>query len=183
MPAPDTALPYGLRDTRITPYTNLASTTLATSADIPNARTMSFSEAEDFNELRGDDKLIALRGSGASVDWEMEHGGITLTAWKAMAGGALTTTGVSPNQVTTYRKRVTDQRPYFKAEGQSINDNGGDFHVVLYRCKADDSLEGELSDGEFWLSSGSGRALPSLITGSEDVLYDFVFNETVTAPV
>ena len=175
----ETALPYGLRDTKVTPYTTAAADTLdTTSTDAPNARTLSFSEAEDFEELRGDDKVIALRGKGASVEWEMEHGGISLDAYKAMAGGTITTTGVTPATVTTFTKKVTDVRPYFKAEGQAINDNGGDFHAVLYRCRASDSLEGELGDGAFWLTSASGQTLPSLITGSEDVLYDFVINET-----
>lgn len=178
----DSALPYGLRDTMVTPYTNGGAGTLDTTGiDAPNARTMSFSEAEDFEELRGDDKVIALRGKGASVEWEMEHGGIALPAYKAMAGGTLTTTGVTPNTVTTFRKKVTDVRPYFKAEGQAINDNGGDFHAVLWRCRASDSLEGELGDGSFWLTKASGQALPSLLSGSEDVLYDFVLNETATA--
>lgn len=181
MPAPDLALPYGLRDTKVTPYTTAALTTLAASStDAPNARTLSFSEAEDFEELRGDDKVVALRGKGPSVEWEMENGGISLTAYKAMAGGTITTTGTTPNQKTVFTKKVTDQRPYFKAEGQAISDNGGDFHTVLYRCRASDSLEGELGDGAFWLTSASGQCLPSLITGQEDVLYDFVINETVT---
>lgn len=177
----DNALPYGLRDTKVTPYTTAASNILASaSVDAPNARTMSFSEAEDFEELRGDDKVIALRGKGATVEWEMEHGGISLAAYQAMAGGTITTSGVTPNQVTTYSKKVTDVRPYFKAEGQAISDDGGDFHTILYRCRASDSLEGELGDGAFWLTAASGQSLPSLIAGSEDVLYDFVLNESVT---
>lgn len=179
--ADDLALPYGLRDTKITPYTDVAATTLDTTAlDNPNARTMSFSEAEDFEELRGDDKVIAIRGKGASVEWEMEHGGISLDAYKNMAGGTVVTAGITPSVITTYTKKVTDQRPYFKSEGQAINDNGGDFHAVLYKCRASDSLEGELADGAFWLTSASGQSLPSLITGLEDVLYEFVINETVT---
>ena len=175
----DLALPYGLRDTKVTPYTTAAANVLDTTlTDVPNARTLSFSEAEDFEELRGDDKVIAIRGKGASVEWEMENGGISLAAYKAMAGGTITTSGVTPETVTTFTKKVTDVRPYFKAEGQAINDNGGDFHTVLYRARASDSLEGELGDGAFWLTSASGQALPSLITGAEDVLYDFIINET-----
>jgi hypothetical protein len=176
----ENALPYGLRDTKLTPYTNTTLKTLATPIDYPAARTMSFSEAEDFEELRGDDKVIALRGRGASVEWDMEHGGISLAAYRMMAGGEVVTTGVAPNTITTYTKKVTDQRPYFKAEGQSINDNGGDFHSVLYRCRASDTLEGEMADATFWLTSASGQALPSLLTGLEDVLYEFVINETET---
>lgn len=178
----DTGLPYGLADTKLTPYTTDAATTLGTGADYPNARSMSFSEAEDFEELRGDDKVIAIRGKGASVDWEMEHGGITLPAYKLMAGGTVTTSGTTPAQITTFTKKVTDVKPYFKAEGQAISDNGGDFHAVLYKCRASDSLEGELADGAFWLTSASGQALPATLTAKVDVLYDFILNET-KAPI
>lgn len=177
----DNALPYGVRDTKITPYTTEAATILATPIDYPVARSVSFSEAEDFEELRGDDKVVALRGKGANVDWEMEHGGITLACYKGMAGGTVTTSGVTPATVTTYNKKVTDVRPYFKTEGQSINDNGGDFHVNLPRCRASDKLEGEMADGSFWLTKASGKALPSLIAGSEDTLYEFILNETAKA--
>jgi hypothetical protein len=177
----DTGLPYGLRDSRLTPYTDQGGSVLGTSADNPVARSISFSEAEDFEELRGDDKVVALRGKGASVDWEMENGGIALSQYKVMAGGVVTTSGTTPAQVTTFKKKVTDAKPYFQAEGQAISDQGGDFHVVLYKCRASDSLEGELADGTFWLTKASGSCLPATITGEEDTLYDFILNETVTA--
>lgn len=174
----DTGLPYGLRDARLTPYSDAGGSTLGVSADNPVARSISFSEAEDFEELRGDDKVVALRGKGASVDWEMENGGIALSQYKVMAGGTVTTSGVTPDQVTTFKKKVTDSKPYFKAEGQAISDQGGDFHVVLYKCRASDSLEGELADGTFWLTKASGSCLPATISGEEDTLYDFILNET-----
>lgn len=177
----DLALPFGMRDTKVTPYTTDAATALGTGSDSPNSRTLSFSESEDYEELRGDDKVIAIRGKGASVDWEMEAGGISIPAYKAMNGGGTVTTGVTPNQVTTYTKKVTDTRPYFRGEGQSISDSGGDFHVVLFKARASGSLEGELSDGAFWLTKASGAALPATIAGSVDNLYQFVLNETVTA--
>ena len=175
----DTSLPYGVRDTQITPYADATLTTLGTLLDNPNAQSLSFSEAEDFEELRGDDKVIALRGKGASVDWEMDNGGISLAAYKNMAGGTITTSGVTPDTITTFTKKVTDVRPYFKGEGQAISDNGGDFHAILYRCIASDSLEGELADGSFWITKASGQALPALLTGKEDTLYEFVINENV----
>jgi hypothetical protein len=176
----DDALPFGIRDTKVTGYTN--TTTLeGSSTDVPNARTLSFSEAEDYEELRGDDKVVAIRGLGATVEWEMENGGISIPAYKKMNGGASTTTGVTPASVTTYTKKVTDARPYFKAEGQSFSDLGGDFHGVLYRCRASGGIEGELADGAFWLTGASGVALPALITGKVDVLYEFILNETAVA--
>lgn len=178
--ATDTALPFGIRDVKVTGFTDISKTLDVASTDYPTARTLSFSESEDFEELRGDDKLVALRGVGASVEWEMENGGIALPVYKKMAGGTLTTSGVTPATKSTYTKKVTDVRPYFKGEGQSINDNGGDFHAILYKARASDSLEGEMADGSFWLTSASGQALPSDITGKEDTLYEFVINETET---
>jgi hypothetical protein len=177
----DTALPFGMRDTKVVPYTTAALTTLGTAVDFPNARTLSFSESEDYEELRGDDKIVAIRGLGPSVEWEMENGGISIPAYKEINGGTTVTSGVTPAQVTTYTKKVTDQRPYFQASGQSMSDSGGDFHVVLPRARASGGVEGELSDGAFWLTGASGVALPGLKTGDVDTLYKFILNETAVA--
>lgn len=174
------SLPYGLRDTKVTSYTDSTLTVLSTTVDYPNARTLSFTEAEDFEELRGDDRVIAIRGKGPGVEWEMEHGGITLECWKTMAGGSISSTGTGSTLVTRYTKLETDSRPYFHAEGQSISDNGGDFHARLPRCRASDSLEGEMGDGSFWLTKAKGTALGSKITGEEGTLYEFILNATAT---
>lgn len=181
MPLP-TALPYGLRDVKITPYTDAGATTLGTPVDLPNARTFSFSEAEEFTELRGDDKIVTTRGQGASVEWDLEAGGLDFAALKAMVGGTVVEGGVAPNTTKTFTKKVTDSRPFFKVEGQVISDSGGDVHCVLPRCRATGNLEGEFGDGNFFLTSGSGAALPSLKTGEEDTLYKFIQNETA-API
>lgn len=180
MPLVGESLPYGLRDVKLTGYTN-ATTLAGTSVDLPNARTLTFEEAEDFEELRGDDKVIATRGKGPSVSWELESGGVSLEALVVLNGGTLTASGTAPAQVKTYKKKVTDARPEFKAEGQAISENGGDFHVVLYRCKATGGVSGDLGDGSFFVTSCKGTALPSRIVASADALYDFVQNETAVA--
>lgn len=177
----DTALPFGLRDVKITPYTSAALTTLATPIDLPYGRTFSFTEAEDFEEMRGDDKLISVRGTGSGVDWEIEAGGMNFEAMAAMYGGVVTESGTTPAIKRSWIKKTNDERPYFKVEGQAISDSGGDVHCILDRCRATDDLEGEMADGGFWLTGASGRALPSLQTGRLDVIYEFVHNESVTA--
>ena len=176
-----TSLPYGLRDVKLTPYTDGSATTLGAAVDLPNARTLSFSEAEEFTELRGDDKVVTTRGQGSSVEWDLEAGGLDLDALKVFAGGTVVETGVAPNSVKTYTKKVTDARPFFQVEGQVISDSGGDVHCVLDRCRVTGNIEGEFSDGNFFLTSGSGVALPSLQTGRTDTIYEFIQNETVTA--
>lgn len=177
MPPVDPALPFGLRDVKLRPID--ATGVVGVSVDLPNSRTFSFGEAEDFEQLRGDDTVVAMRGKGATVDWELEAGGISLNAYKILAGGTTTTSGVSPNTKTTYSKTSTDARPYFQVEGQAISDSGGDFHVLLYRCRATGDLSGEMADGSFWLTGAKGQA----IANAAGAIYDFIENESVAAIV
>lgn len=170
-------LPYGLRDVKIAV---LAGETPGTSVDFPNARSLSFSEAESFEELRGDDGVVAVHGNGPTVDWELEGGGYSFEAMKALYGGqTITSSGTTPNQIKTMDKLDTDQRPYVKIEGQAISDSGGDFHVILWKARATGDLSGTLADGAFWLTGASGRAIA---LSSNRKIYTFTQNETAVAP-
>lgn len=175
MPLAET-LPYGLRDVKLATMSSTG--TKGTLVDLPNSRVLSFEEAEDFEELRGDDKVVATRGKGASIDWDLEAGGISLECLVVINGGTLISSGTTPAQVKTYTKKATDARPEFFAEGQSISESGGDFHGVLYRLKASGGVQGEMSDGTFYLTKCSGTGLPSKASGTLDALYDLVQNET-----
>lgn len=175
------AQPFGLRDVKLTPL-GADGSTPGTAVDLPASRTFSFAESEDFEELRGDDQEQANHGSGPIVEWELESGGISLEAWAVLSGATLTTTGVTPNVKKTLKKNVSQQRPYFKAEGQAISDNGGDAHMVVYKAKATGSLEGELSDGSFFLTAADGRGIGSTESGKTGDLWDIVHNETA-API
>lgn len=177
-----TTLPYGLRDVRVTGYTSLAATTLnGSSVDWPNAQTFTFNETEDYDDLRGDDKLITSHGQGPTVEWELEGGGISLDAYSVINGGTLTDTGVTPNQVRTYVKKVTDVRPFFQVEGQAISDSGGDFHCTVFRCRATKDVKGEFKDSAFYVPDISGTGYGSLVSATLDQLYQFKQNETITA--
>src|SRR5687768_8573323 len=112
MPVPSKALPFGMRDIKVRPIN--AAGTVGASVDLPVARTLSFEEAEDFTELRGDDGVVAIRGAGPAVNFELEEGGIDLAAYAVMAGGTVTVTGTTPNEKRTYNKKTTDSRPYFQ---------------------------------------------------------------------
>jgi hypothetical protein len=173
-----TSLPYGLRDVKLTPVAFDGSTP-GTAVDLPNARTFTFSESEDYEVLRGDDREVASRGNGPTVEWELEGGGISLEAYAVMAGGTVVITGTTPNQVKRYTKLGTDTRPSFRAEGIAISESGGDLHGIVYLCKADDNLQGTtMEDGSFSLMSASGTGRQR---ASDGKLYDFVQNETANA--
>lgn len=188
MPLDTIPLPYGLRDVKITPYTTLAAIVLAgTKIDLPNAQTFSFSDTEEYKELRGDDKLVTSHGQGSQVEWSLANGGISLEAYAAMAGGTVNTTGVTPNQIKRYKKNVTNQRPFFLTEGQSISDSGGDLHGLVYLCRVTGEIKGEFKDGEFWITECSGQGFPARAANLGtyanllDDLYDFVQYETITS--
>jgi hypothetical protein len=177
----DVPLPFGLRDVKLQRLSDDGTSLVGGLVDLPYARTFSFTESEEFEELRGDDSQVASHGAGPIVEWEMESGGLKFEAVSVMYGGTVSTTGVSPNLVKRWRKLSTDARPYFRATGQSISDSGGDVHGVVYRCKATDNMEGEMSDGSFFLTSGSGQGMPNLIPGDDiNALYDWLQHETTT---
>lgn len=174
----DLSTPYGIRDIKLTPYVDAAGTILSdTSVDLPVARTLSWKESEDFSELRGDDRVVAQHGSGPTVSFDLESGGLPFEAFKVMAGGTITETGSDNTAKKVFSKKSTDQRPYFRVEGQAISDSGGDLHTILYKCKCTGDLSGEFSDGNFHLTAASGVG----IGDADDNLYDFVQNATATA--
>jgi len=174
---PEHAIPYGLRDVKIREIDQQGEVT-GSAIDLPASQTFSFSEEEEFEELRGDDRVITARGSGATVEWELESGGISLEAYRAINGGTIVEEEDSGDPGTiiskTYSKKVTDQRPFFQVEGKAISDSGGDFHVLVYRCRATEGIEGEMADGEFWVSEASGQGFAD--ESNDDKLYDFIQN-------
>lgn len=178
----DPVLPYGIRDIKVVSYTTAAATVLgSTLVDLPNAQTMSFTEKEEFQQLRGDDRVVTTKGKGPSVDWDLESGGLSFPAYAVVAGGTVTDSGVTPNIKRTFKKLETDSRPFFRAYGQSISDSGGDFHAVIYKARATGDIQGELKDGEFMVPSISGEGFGSTVPADNGTVYDLIQNETAAA--
>lgn len=169
------SLPFGLRQVKLIPL--LADGTLdsANAEFLPASRTFNFTDTESFQELLGDDTTIASHGGGPKVNWELEGGGISLAVWKILSGGTITSNGTTPAQQNTYSKLTTDSRPYFQVEGRAISDSGGDWHAVVYRCKADGDLKADNANGAFLLTSAKGTGYGNL---TDFKLYDFTQNET-----
>lgn len=172
------ALPFGLRDVKIYPYTDEQGTILATTGfDLPNAQTLSFADSETYTDLRGDDELIATHGNGAQVKWTLEAGGIDLEVWAILTGGQIIETGSAPNRIITLRKCSDDTRPYFRFDGQIMSDSGGDVVGVVYRAKCNGDIHGQFGDGKFFVTAADGVGLP--MPGSR-LLYDIDQHETAT---
>jgi hypothetical protein len=179
MPLANT-LPFGLRDVKLFSL-DASGERVVPGEDLPVSRTFSFKEVVESEQLEGDDQVQGSHEYNPMVEWELESGGISFEAYKILAGGTVTTSGVAPAQVKTYSKDKSQSRPYFEVEGQAISDSGGDMHAVVYRCKADGDLEGGFENGSFMLMKAAGKGYGQL--GDSGKLYDFIQNETVAAIV
>lgn len=175
------ALPYGLRQVMLTPFTDAQGTVLsATSYPLPTAMTLGFSETEQFDELRGDDVLVAVHGRGAQVDWSLEAGGISVTAWSIVSGAMVLEEGVMGSRITRLRKSGDDARPYFRIDGRAISDEGGNFVGRIYKAKANGRLQADLRGGSFQTSRIDGIGMP--LKGDQGRwLYEFIIHEDTDA--
>lgn len=179
MSAPLTdALPYGVRDIKLTKYLDALGMVLgSTSVDLPYIQTLNFTEAEEFSELRGDDKLITTRGRGSMVNWDLESGGLASAAWAVFTGGSVIERGLTPNREVELQKKATQSRPWFRIDGKIISDSGGDVLVRIYRCRANGDITSNFVDGEFTTTSVTGVGYP-LLDDTNDLLYSIFRRET-----
>lgn len=178
--AQSTPLPYGLRQLMLTPYADAQGSILGNiSYPLPIAMTLGFSETEQFDELRGDDRLVAVHGRGPQVDWSLEAGGLNMTAWSIISGASVIEEGVSPWRQTALQKSWDNERPYFRIDGRVISDTGGNVVATIYRAKANGKLQANHKNGAFQTSQIDGIGLP-LLNDDANWLYQIVQNETDT---
>lgn len=98
------ALPHGdIRGVKLTPYVDFYQGPISTGPPftLPDSVTMSFSESEEFPEIKGDDVLIATSSGPRTVSWEMEPADINLEVWKMLTGGQVQ---LSSKTLTRYQR-------------------------------------------------------------------------------
>ena len=174
----NTALPYGARDLKLTSYTDALGMVLGnTSVDLPYLQHLNFTEAEEFSELRGDDKTITTRGKGSTVNWDIESGGLSSNAWAIFTGGSvIQVSAEAGKRVFELQKRSTQARPWFRIDGKIISDSGGDILVRIYRCRANADITSNFQDGEFTTTAVTGVGYP-LLDDANDLLYSIFHRE------
>ncbi len=164
--------PFGLRDVKLT---NIGGTT---QVDLPAGQKLGFKFRMTTGELRGDDQIMSIQSMVDAAEWSLEAGGISLEAWALLTGYTQTEAGTTPSQTNTLNITGGACMPYFKIYGKVVGDTcADDIHVLLYKCKLTEPLEGEFSDGEFMITKCAGIAIDDVTNG----LVDFVQNETAAA--
>lgn len=168
MAAPNPGKPFGMYDIKVTDITG------TTQVDLPAAMKLTFKERLKTGELSGDDKLQAVASFLEAIEWELEAGGISLEAWAIMTGRTLVTAGTSPAETKTLTGSGATRLPYFKLYGRSLGDGDDDVHILIYKAKVTDGLEGTLGDGEFLTTGVKGIGVDDDTNG----IYDVVIDET-----
>ncbi|MBN1814711.1 MAG: hypothetical protein JXA14_22920 [Anaerolineae bacterium] len=167
----DQVMPYGLRQVRIT---NSAG---SSQAILDAAQTFSFAEAVETAELQGNDQRISQVAHSSHVEWSLEEGGIPLTAYAIMTGRTVISSGTTPGQVYTLYGLGGECFPFFKVYGKAVLDDCiGDMHCKLTRCKLSENIEGNLGNGEFWVTKAGGVALAD--SANDNKIFEFVIHET-----
>lgn len=171
--------PYGLHRIYVTPYTDGNGTILSdTSYRLPIARTLTFAESEDTETLDGDDKKsVAIQGKGATVDGQLEGGGVSLMVWSIITGGQMITTGLGDQTAGEVIKKGSDRRPYFRIDAQVIANDGGDFICRIFRCMATGKVSSDFKYGAFAVTNAdiTGTPMPG---DDDDYLYLLRANKT-----
>ena len=139
------------------------------------SQTLSFAERILSAELSGSDKLVAVASRSVGVEWSLEEGGIPLNAYAIMTGRTLVSSGTSPGIVYTLSGSGGDCLPYFKIYGRALGEGcTEDLHCKLGKCKITGNIEGEFSEGEFFVTSCSGIA----VNDSTGKAFEWVSHET-----
>ena len=138
---------YGLRDIKIT---NMAGTL---QEDLDAAQTLNFTPTWTEAVQRGDDVEKSGIGFISGGTANLTAGRMSSAAVAIMFGKSLTVSGSSPNEITTLQVNTGDTVPYFKVYGLVYDDDGGDMHIILGKCKVTGGAALEFSDGNYFNQS------------------------------
>lgn len=127
-------------------------------AELPAARTFSYSEITVNDELDGSDKTVATVSFPKKLEWELENGGISLAVLEILTGEEVTVSGATPNQIEEMVRHAGTSAPYFKVLGRSVGDKGDAVYVIVPNAKIT-ALEGNFEQETFTVTKCSGDAI------------------------
>lgn len=165
------ARPYGVRDIHVKRVSG------GTDVDITAARRFNFAANITTDKLKGDDGLAAVASTVESFTLTIEGGGIDLAALAEITGKTLTSSGTTPNMISTYTFSSADVMPYVKIAGQARGVAGDDVHVIFYYAKIT-ALTGNIGNSEFTILN---MTLEAIGQPSDGKIYDIIGHETATA--
>lgn len=132
----------GIDDCKVFPITADSSTayTVGTGIDVPTAQSFSLEFEVDEKELYGDEKIRDIYTKCKKINWSVDYGELDLDLQAAIMGGAVVSSGSTPNQKNRFGYSLGANDKYFQL-GVKVNytdELGGDvddIHFYLMKCK------------------------------------------------
>jgi hypothetical protein len=140
--------PFSSQDCKVFPF---ASGVPGTGIDVPGFQTVTSDPQTTTAQNRGDDAVIAAVATIDSLDLAITVGIWNLDAIAAMVGGAVETTGATPNQIRSITHKSTDQ-PADSAiicQAASRSPDGGATQIIFPRCQPQNVPGYGLADQDF----------------------------------
>lgn len=149
--------------------------------DVPGIKTAGLGFELNTVSLTGDNKELETDVTLRAVTISIAHAKVSYDALAILLGGAVTDSGVTPNQVARYRRLGADVLPYFKFEAKTptggVDLPSGDGHIVVYKAKITDySLPS--AEQDYATFTGTARGVARI---ADDFMYDLLTNETAVA--
>jgi hypothetical protein len=140
MPITHASVVFDVNDAKVYPLltdTAGASPTYGAGLDVPGIASVTVNPNIVSAELKGDARIIAVRGRTDRVSFSGTYGKLSGDVMGVILGSSTTDSGTTPNQLATFRLKSPAALPYFKIEFQiqDVEEGLGDLRVVLYKCK------------------------------------------------
>jgi len=171
----------GIDDAQIFQLTADSSSALTygTAIDVPGIQKIEIAPSTTQKELSKDEQVLDYYVKTDYFYWAINSAKISLDVLAILEGGTVTTTGNTPKQVYTYSINESSVPNYFKLEAKANYSAGavGDFHLKLYKCKAN-NVDIQYQASDYAIISATGVAIATTHDGR---MKDYVINETAAA--
>jgi hypothetical protein len=114
-----------------------ASPTYGAAVDVPGISQVSLNPSITSAELKGDARIIAVRGRLEKMEFQATYGKLSLAVLDTILGtSVVTAAGTTPNRSQTFTVGSPASSPYFRLEFQitDLDAGMGSLNVVLYKC-------------------------------------------------
>jgi len=171
----------GIDDAQIFELTADSSSSLTydSAIELPGLQKIEMAPQVTEKTLNSDETVLDYYVKTDYFAWMINSTKISLEALAVLEGGTLTLSGTTPSQIYTYSTNESDSPSYFKLEAKAnytAGDNG-DFHLKMYKCKAN-NVDIQYLSNDYAIVSATGVAIPTTYDGK---IKDYVINETAAA--
>lgn len=171
----------GIDDAKIFKLTSDSTSALTydTAIEVPGVQKLEIAAQATEKALKSDEKVLDYYVNTDYLSWAFYSSKISLDALAILEGGTVTLSGTTPNQTYTYSIGKSNAPEYFKFEAKANYTAGenGDFHLKLYKCKAN-NIDIQYLANDYAIVTATGVAIPTTHDGK---IKDNIINETATA--